>query len=316
MTSPCREQVEITIIVPVYCGSATLAELVERTTSVLSEGPLYEIILVDDGSSDGSWQEIVSLSQRFPRLRGIRLSRNFGQHNALLAGVRGSRGRLSVTLDDDLQNPPEMIPRLLSTLNTTDADVVYGVPISVKQSISRRLAGRLIRMSLSSGLGIDEAPTVRSFRAFRTSLRDGFRQEIGPGVSIDALLAWSARSYASVLVEHNSRAHGTSHYSIRKLARFALDTVTGYSTKPLQIASGLGVLTAFAGFAALIWAVCRPILTGQSVPGFPFLASTIALFSGVQLLTLGIIGEYLARMHFRIMCKPTYVVADEVGSNA
>ncbi len=306
----------ISIVVPVYFGATSLAELVRRVAETFKNRSDYEVILVDDGSLDESWATICELAQAWPNVRGIRLSRNFGQHNALLAGVRNARGSVSVTIDDDLQNPPEMIPRLLVTLKETDADVVYGVPTQVRQSLTRRLAGRLIRSSLASGLGVAEAPTVSSFRAFKTALRDGFEQEVGTGVSIDALLTWSAQSYSSVDVDHDARAHGTSNYSVRRLLRFALDTVTGYSAKPLQLASILGLLTALVGFAALLWAVGRPLISGTSVQGFPFLASTIALFSGVQLLTLGIMGEYLARMHFRIMRKPTYVIRDSVGDRA
>lgn len=280
----------VSIVVPVYFGASSLPELVRRVAETLEHGPGYEVILVDDGSRDESWSVICQIGKASSAVRGIRLSRNFGQHNALLAGVRHARGSVTITIDDDLQNPPEMIPRLLSTLAETGSDVVYGVPTRVRQSFTRRLAGHLIRSSLASGLGVAEAPTVSSFRAFKTQLRDGFDQEVGTGVSIDALLAWSAQSYSSIDVEHDPRAHGTSNYSVRKLMRFALDTVTGYSAKPLQMASVLGLVTAVIGFAALLWAVGRPIITGTSVQGFPFLASTIALFSGVQLLTLGIMG--------------------------
>ena len=163
---------------------------------------------------------------------------------------------------------------------------------------------------MASSLGVDNAARMSSFRLFRTHLRDGFDGDLGPGVSIDALLSWSTSRFASVDVQHSERAEGRSNYTFRKLLRFALDTATGYSAVPLQIAMTLGLITAVFGVGVLFWVIGRQIVQGTDVPGFPFLASMIAIFSGVQLITIGIIGEYLARMHFRVMHKPTYVVAE------
>jgi undecaprenyl-phosphate 4-deoxy-4-formamido-L-arabinose transferase len=130
---------------------------------------------------------------------------------------------------------------------------------------------------------------------------------------LDALLTWGGGRFGSLKVQHDPRKSGSSNYSFGKLLRFAIDTTTGYSTIPLQVATVLGLATAAFGFALLAFVVTRVLVTGESVPGFPFLASVISIFSGIQLLTLGIIGEYLARMHFRIMRKPTYFIAESVG---
>jgi undecaprenyl-phosphate 4-deoxy-4-formamido-L-arabinose transferase len=227
----------------------------------------------------------------------------------LLAGVRLARGTVVVTIDDDLQNPPEEIPKLLDLLGET-ADLVYGNPRRIAQSWWRRWASASIRRFLGSVLKADNIRNSSSFRAFKTSLRNSFDADLGPSVSLDALLSWATTRSNSVEVNHAPRVEGKSQFNIRKLVRFALDTVTGYSTAPLHAVLLLGLLTALFGFGVLVWVLGRAILWGVSVPGFTFLASAIAIFSGVQLITLGVIGEYLARMHFRVMQKPTYVIAE------
>ena len=300
----------ISVVVPVYQSADTLHELVDRIGSTLAVLGPFEVILVDDGSHVETWTVISELSTQLPQVTGVRLGRNYGQHNALVAGVRAAAFPIIVTMDDDLQNPPEEIPRLVTTLLQEDLDVVYGVPDRVEQSIPRKLAGRLTRLALNNGLGVESAPVVSSFRAFQTRIRDAFASELGTNVSLDALLTWGGGRFGSTRVRHDPRSSGKSNYTFGKLLRFAIDTTTGYSTVPLQAASILGLVTAVFGLGVLILVTVRPIVSGESVPGFPFLAAIIAIFSGTQLLTLGIIGEYLSRMHFRIMRKPTYVIRE------
>jgi len=300
----------VSVVVPVYQSTHTLDALMDRLDATLAPLGVYEAILVDDGSQDVTWHTIEKLSAQWPQVIGVRLGRNFGQHNALVAGVRQASFPVTVTIDDDLQNPPEEIPRLVSKLMSENVDVVYGVPERVEHSVPRKLASRITRIALSSGLGVDSALEVSSFRAFRTRTRDAFAGDVGTNVSLDALLTWGSARFGSVLVRHDPRNTGTSNYTFRRLVRFSIDTTTGYSTLPLQLASILGLATAGFGLLVLMYVVIRPLATGESVQGFPFLASTIAIFSGAQLLTLGIFGEYLARMHFRIMRKPTYVISE------
>jgi len=303
----------VSVVVPVYKSQDSLRLLVQRIEKAIGESRPFEIIMVDDGSPSSTWAVVVELAASHSDVVGVRLGRNYGQHNALVAGVRTARFPLVVTLDDDLQNPPEEIARLLEPLDSGALDVVYGIPERMDQSKSRRFAGRITRSAMKSGLGIDEAPSVTSYRAFRTNLRDAFAGDIGTNVSLDALLTWGSSNFGSVEVQHDRRLEGSSNYSVKKLIRFAIDTTTGYSTAPLQAASIFGFIVAFFGFASLVWVVGRPLITGESVPGFPFLAATVAIFSGVQLFTLGVIGEYLSRMHFRIMKKPTYLIAEFSG---
>jgi len=312
MTTPHRtdgplRSASLSIVVPVYNSEASLPELVARLEPVLAgTGAAFELILVDDGSRDGSGRVIEELASRHRWVRGIHLMRNFGQHNALLCGIRAARHDVIVTMDDDLQNPPEEIPKLLAKLDE-GFDVVYGTPGARQHGFFRNLASGVTRVALQSSLGAETARNASEFRAFRTGLRDAFASYRSPFVSIDVLLTWGTSRFAAVRVDHRPRHAGRSNYTFRKLAVHALDMMTGFSTLPLQIASVTGFVFTLFGIAVLTFVLGRYALEGGSVPGFPFLASVIAIFSGAQLFALGIIGEYLARMHFRMMEKPTYV---------
>ena len=306
----------ISVIVPVYRSTDSIRLLVERVKEVLQPKGNFEVILIDDGSPIDTWKIVEELALSSTNVRGMRLGRNYGQHSALVAGVRAAKFSITVTIDDDLQNPPEEIPKLVKHLLENELDVVYGVPREAKQSRGRRMAGRGIRRVLGGGLRADAATEMSSFRVFHTASREAFSSDLGANVSLDALLTWGNSKFGSALVQHDERGYGRSNYSFTKLLRFSIDTITGYSTVPLQVASLLGLVTSFFGFGVLVYVVALPILKGQTVQGFPFLASTIAIFAGVQLLTLGVLGEYLARMHFRIMRKPTYFVAEITAPNA
>jgi undecaprenyl-phosphate 4-deoxy-4-formamido-L-arabinose transferase len=302
-----RNQPGVSIVVPTYKSPTTLTELVERTE--LLGLSAFEIIIVDDGNNDATWEQIELLSQTKKSVVGLRLGRNFGQHSALLAGVRKAKYSQIVTIDDDLQNPPEEIPKLLASL-VNGVDVVYGVSTQVRQNVWRRFTSRTAKAIFAKVLGFESAISISSFRAFRTQLREGFAGELGPHVSLDALLTWSTSRFSTLEVEHHARRVGKSNYSFTKLVRFMLDTATSYSTRPLRLATTLGFITTLFGLLLLVWVVGNAIFVGDSVPGFPFLAASIAVFSGVQLVVLGILGEYLGKIHFRAMNKPTFSVSE------
>lgn len=299
----------VSVVIPVYRSTTSLIPLVNRLEEALV-GCEFEIILVDDGSPAATWEIAANLAITHASVRAIRLGRNFGQHNALIAGIRSARHAVIVTMDDDLQNPPEEVPRLLAALGPS-VDVVYGVSSNVAQTAWRRFGSSLARRIISR-LGAVNVTQMSSFRVIRRDLRESFPEDLGPSVSLDAMLSWVTERFATIEVEHADRHDGKSNYSPSRLVRFALDVTTGYSAVPLQIALTLGLATAAFGVAVLVYVLIRFAVSGTSVAGFPFLASIIAIFSGVQLLTLGVIGEYLARMHFRIMRKPTYVIAEVV----
>lgn len=297
----------VSVVVPTYKSPTTLAELVARIAAVnLGE---YEVIVVDDGNDDSTWSEILQLSQTNSSVIGLRLGRNYGQHSAILAGVRRAKFSQIVTLDDDLQNPPEDIPKLLAELKP-GVDVVYGVSSEVRQNLFRRFTSKFTKAVFAKVLGFKSAISISSFRAFRAQLKEGFAGDLGPHVSLDALLTWSTSRFSTVEVSHHPRRVGKSNYSLGKLIRFMLDTATSYSTRPLRLATTIGFITTLFGLLMLIWVVGNAVFVGDSVPGFPFLAASIAVFSGVQLVVLGILGEYLGKIHFRAMNKPTFSVSE------
>lgn len=307
---PNRLPEGISAVIPVHRSEASLPLLLPRLTAALDQlVPAHEIILVDDGSPDASWAIIAGAAHADPRIRGIRLMRNFGQHNALLVGIRNARYRYIVTLDDDLQNPPEEISHLLGRL-TDDVDVVYGTPSSEQHSIWRSAASRVTKYALEEAMGATAARSVSAFRLFRTSLRLAFDRYQSPDISIDVLLTWATTRFATVTVQQAPRADGRSNYTFGRLVHHALNMMTGFTTRPLRIASLIGFAFTIFGAGVFIVVVVRSLVGGGAVPGFPFLASIIAIFSGVQLLILGIMGEYVARMHLRLLERPTYVVAE------
>lgn len=298
--------IDISAIVPVYRSQAMLPELHRRLVGALEQiGRPFEIILVEDCGGDDSWSVIEQLAAADPRVLGLRLARNYGQHNALLCGIRAARGELVVTLDDDLQNPPEEIHRLLARLDE-GYDVVYGSPQAETHGFLRDQASRITKLALQGAMGVESASKVSAFRVFRARLREAFAAYRSPSVNIDVLLTWGTTRFGSVLVRQDERAVGDSGYTLRKLINHAINMMTGFSVLPLQVASVLGLAFGSMGFLVLLYVLLRYLVDGSAVPGFPFLASIIAIFSGVQLFALGIFGEYLARMHFRSMERPPY----------
>jgi glycosyltransferase involved in cell wall biosynthesis len=310
-----NKRIDISAIVPVFRSAALLPELHRRLSEALEAiAGRYEIILVEDNGGDDSWSVIEGLVEHDRCVRGIRMSRNYGQHNALLCGIRAARYDVIVTLDDDLQNPPEEIAKLIGRLDE-DTDVVYGTPENEQHGFLRDQGSRITKLALQSAMGAETARNVSAFRAFRTRLRDAFATYRGPYVSIDVLLTWGTTKFAHVPVRHEPRQVGASNYTFRKLVTHAFNMMTGFSTLPLQIASVIGFLFTLFGFAILVYVLASYLTNGSIVPGFAFLASIIAIFSGAQLFALGIIGEYLARMHFRTMDRPTYLVSQVIGDD-
>ncbi len=305
----------ISVVVPVYNSQDSLRPLLQRLVPVIEALTSYfEVILINDGSRDQSWQCVEQLISEYPCITGINLMRNYGQHNALLCGIRQARYDIIVTLDDDLQHPPEEIPRLLEQL-TPEYDVVYGTPQQEQHGLWRDLASQVTKLALQSAMGAQIARNVSAFRAFRTNLRDAFANYQSPFVSIDILLTWATTRFTALPVRHEPRRIGQSSYTLHKLITHALNMMTGFSVLPLQMASIVGFSFTLFGLGVLAYVLGRYLILGYSVPGFPFLASVIAIFAGVQLFILGIIGEYLSRMHFRIMDRPAYSVREIRGAN-
>lgn len=302
---------DLSIVVPVYNSEGTLSALIERLGAILPTlCTEYEVILINDGSMDRSWAVIRDLVERNKWVRGLKLMRNYGQHNAILCGVRAARYPIIITMDDDLQHPPEEIHKLLAKLNQ-GYDVVYGSPQKMPHSIWRNIFSWFTKRALAYSMGVRTIRDIGPFRAFRTELRETFTSYQNPSVIIDVLLSWGTTKFASVRVNEAIRPQGHSNYNFFTLFSIAMEILTGFSTLPLRLASLVGFLFTIFGFSVFIYVVVV-FFTAGSIPGFPFLASIVSIFSGVQLFALGIFGEYLARMFDRSMDRPTYVIAEAV----
>jgi glycosyltransferase involved in cell wall biosynthesis len=303
-------QLAVSVVIPVYRAEQTLVDLHSQLSdAMLKLTPVFEIIFVEDAGGDGSWPIIENLVRTDHRVRGIRMSRNYGQHNALLCGIRAARHPIILTMDDDLQHPVSEIAPMLAALKP-EFDVVYGAPQEEQHGFLRDLASRLTKIALAGTMGAQTARSVSAFRVFRTRLREGFKEYRSPSVSIDVLLTWTTSRFTAIKVRHAPRPKGVSGYTPGKLVRHAVNLMTGFSTLPLQIASVVGFFFVLFGLTILAYVLANYFIRGGGVPGFTFLASVISIFSGAQLFALGIFGEYLARMHFRSMDRPPYVIGE------
>ena len=213
LTSP-GAALSLSVVVPVFNSANTLGILVQAIDRTLADIE-KELILVNDGSRDRSWEVICDLSVEYSWIRGINLMRNYGQHNALLCGIRAAHNKIIVTMDDDLQNPPDEVPKLLTRLSE-GYDVVYGTPLKESHGLMRDLASRITKVALQNAMGAETAKNVSAFRVFRSNLRVAFERYSGPYVSIDVLLTWSTQRFSAIPVENRPRSGGVSGYTTQE----------------------------------------------------------------------------------------------------
>ena len=305
----------VSVVIPVYNGAKSLPELIERLDAVRAQADsfsLAEVILIDDASSDASWEVVTKLATRHDWISGIALARNFGQHPAILAGLGACQGEVIVTMDDDLQHRPEQIPALVAGL-TPDVDLVYGRAMDEEHRFFRNVTSRVAKWTVSAAASSSVAKNVSGFRAFRSWLVPILQTQNGPFVSLDVVLSWATQRIRPVPVVMDQRRYGASNYTLSRLIRHALTMLFGFSTVPLRIVSWLGLVIGLLGGVLFAFVVIRYAVAGNRVPGFAFLASTVAMFSGAQLLALGVIAEYIARLYAGANGRPAFVTRDHVG---
>lgn len=298
--------VDISVVVPVYGSAASLPVLIERLNAVLSSlGRSYEIVLVDDGSSDDSFLVMQELqSRQRDVITIVQLMRNYGQHNTLMCGFRHVRGQYVVTLDDDLQNPPEEIPKLLEVIEEDELDLVYGRPEAKKHESWRNAGSRLINVFFRM---VYKLPvTVTSFRIIRRQVVDSILPYTLNFTYVDGLLCWNTQRVGQVTVDHHSRSLGRSGYSLSKLMVLALNLFTNFSLLPLQLVSATGFLASILGLVTAAFYMYRYLFGEITVPGYASTIVAILVLGGLQLLSLGLIGEYLGRLHLNVNKKPQY----------
>lgn len=300
--------VDLSVVIPVYRSADTLPLLVEKLFAVLdATGQRYEIVFVDDDSPDNSWQVLSEMQGAHPdRIVAVQLMRNCGQHNALMCGFRHARGRYIITMDDDLQNPPEEIPKLIDAIRANKLDLVYGCPESKKHRAWRNMGSWLVNFFFR--LVFKLPITVTSFRIMRRELVESILSYSLNYTYVDGLLAWNTRRVGQVLVEHQPRAEGRSGYSLGKLVTLAFNLFTNFSLLPLQITTLVGLLASVGGLIIGAYYLVQALFSHITVPGYASTIIAVLVLGGVQLLSLGIMGEYLGRLHLNVNRKPQYTV--------
>jgi undecaprenyl-phosphate 4-deoxy-4-formamido-L-arabinose transferase len=281
----------LSVVIPVYNEERNLDALYARLTPVLDRtGRPYEVIFVDDGSADRSLEVLRRLHDAHRAVRVIALNRNYGQHAAIFAGLDHARGDVIITLDADLQNPPEEIPRLLAQVDEGH-DVVGGWRQHRQDPLIRRLLSWCMNRLTSVMVGVRMRDGCREISSFGPALANSF-----------------ARSPVEVPVGHDSRANGRSHYSPFRLIRLALDLMTGFSLLPIQVVSlaGIGIALLGLGFGAFL--LVRRLFVGPEVEGVFTLFAILFVFVGIQVLALGLIGEYVGRIYLEVRRRPRYVI--------
>jgi len=297
---PHTTPVELSVVVPVYMNRGGLEEFFRRVKPVL-EGITrhWELIMVDDGSTDGSYQLLQGLRSAEPRLKLIQFGHNHGQHHAILCGLQHSRGDAVITLDDDLQNPPEEIPRFLAALAEGHHIVIGRIAEKKKHSWFRNLGSRTVQNLTSMILGKPKHLAFSSYRAFSRPATDAISAYTGVHPYLPALImsAVPTASIVNIDVRHDPRHHGRSTYSFRKLVKLASYLLINHSFIPLRLMIYWGMLVSLGSLAFAVYVVVRAVFGHHTgVLGWPSLAVLISFFSGNILLALGVLGEYIGRL--------------------
>ena len=302
----------VSVVVPVYGGSAALAELRERLAAAMTTaGYTHELILVDDRGQREAWPIIRELAAAHAEIVGLRLGRNFGQHAATICGIAHARGAWVVTMDDDLEHPPEAIAALLAT-GDEEHPLIYGVFPKRTHAGYRNLSSELMRRTLKRAFP-DLNEDYTSFRAMHASLARSLSEFSLSKPYIDGMLSWMTASVRTVEVTHGERRHGESTYTLRKLLSLATNIFVTFSHLPLRLASYSGAILALASFAYLLYVLYARLTGGIANPGYTSLMSVVLLACGIQLLILGVLGEYIGRLMGAAYRKPVYRVEARAG---
>jgi len=302
---------DLSIVIPVYNSERLLAELIRRIVAAMQgerRMPVYEVILVNDCSRDGSWQTIERACEQYPQLRGVNLRTNAGQHNAIMAGLRAASGAIVVVMDDDLQHAPEDIGKLcVPVLN--GHDVCYAA-FRQPRHARWKIAGSVFRdLTARALLGMPPGVRISSFKAMKAEVAREIVRYGGPFPYVDGLALMVTRDVVNVELEHHVRPDGRSNYTLRESVFLWTKVAMNFSVVPLRLASWLGLGFAALGFLFAVFLVVQQLAFHRiPVPGWASLVVVILVVGGVQLLALGTIGEYLGRAYMHLTAKPQYVI--------
>jgi glycosyltransferase involved in cell wall biosynthesis len=315
--NPAAPNPVLTVLVPAFNEADTIGPFLARLIPALEAlGHSFEIVLIDDGSSDGTWARWMQASANDPRLRGLKFSRNFGKEIAIAAGLDHARGEAVILIDADLQHPPEVIADFVREWEN-GYDVVYGVrqDRETDSTLRKNLTHLFYKLFRTFG----EIPLPEGAGDFRLMDRKVVKalRQLGERARFSkGLYAWVGFEAKGVPFVVAERAAGESKFSFRKLFRFAFDGITSFSTLPLQLWTHAGILISVPALATAIFFLVRTIASGTDVPGYASLIVSVMFFSGVQLISLGVIGGYVGRIFAEVKRRPLYIVAEESGPDS
>ena len=304
---------EISVVSPVYCCADCLRALCARLKDTLSAlGKDYEIILVDDASPDDAWPVLRELTASDPRVKALALSRNFGQHYAIAAGIEHARGRWIAVMDCDLQDRPEEIARLYAKAQE-GFDVVFAERETRRDSWLKRNSSRLFIMLLNYLSGADYDYRTANFGIYSRNVIDAVRSMGDRSRFFPVMVRWTGFRRTSVPVQHDARSNGGSSYSLRKLFKLALDIMLSYSDKPLRLVATLGIIVSMIALAMTGFSLYRYLRGDVTVAGYTSLIASMWLLAGVMLFCMGIIGLYVGRVFENVKSRPIFIVRDQLN---
>jgi undecaprenyl-phosphate 4-deoxy-4-formamido-L-arabinose transferase len=299
----------LSIVIPVYNNSGTVRELYRRLSAVLGQnGMEWDVIFVNDGSKDESWKVLTGLQQEMGNVRVIDLGRNFGQHNATVCGLKYSRGDYIVTMDADLQHPAEEIPKLIHKIEE-GYEVVYGVYERKMHSFVRNRMSNLVYAISKRAMNIEH--NLSSFRIMKREIADSISRSANYDIILDIIIGWVTDKIGYTAVTH--QASGQTSYGLFKLITLGFDFLFNFTVLPLRIASISGALISTFGLVLGVYFVIQRVTGTTDVSGFTAIIVSVLFFSGLILISIGVIGEYLARIYLKLNSKPQYVVKEMRG---
>ncbi len=314
-----RTMPKFSIVIPIYNEEDNILELYNRLTAVMNrlcdfEGYSssdYEIIMVDDGSTDNSWALIKNLNTKDNRVKGISFSRNFGHHIAITAGLDYASGNAIILMDGDLQDPPEEIPKLYEKFKE-GYDIVYGIRLERKDPFLKKLSSKIFWWILKQFSGVNMPTGQTMLRILRNNVVDILKEMREYSRFIHGMMAWTGFKQIQVLIHHAPRTKGKSKYNIPKMFKLAFHAITSFSIVPLRLATWLGIWSAFLSLFFGIYFIARKIFYNIPVPGFASIIVAIFFVGGVQLLVLGIFGEYIGRTYQEVQKRPLYIIKEKI----
>ena len=305
---------DLSIVVPAYYEEGNLEKLYSELSMVLLSLKLtWEIIFSDDGSRDKTWQTIEALHQKDSRVRGIRLSRNFGHQYALFAGLAQAKGKAVISMDADLQHPPEVIPQMVDEWKKGSL-IVYTIRLDQKNiSFFKKTTSRLFYRILSFLSGVNLQSGMADFRLMDRQVVNSILQLREEGLFLRGLVQWVGYPTSSVKFQCRDRFRGVSQYTLKKMVRFAWTGITSFSIVPLRIGIFLGILTSLAAFGELTYVVYAKLFTTSVVPGWASAVSILSILFGILFILIGLLGEYIGRILIEVRRRPRFLISEQVG---